>query len=62
MTNEEKYDNPDCETLGGYLKILDRSGERQEWWDAMADGDVKKILALPNFDADIFEECTGIRV
>ncbi len=38
------------------------SGERQEWWDAMADGDVKKILALPNFDAEIFEECTGIRV
>lgn len=62
MTNEEKYDNPDCETLGGYLKILDRSGERQEWWDALQKKDKQVILALPNFDADGFKECTGIKV
>ena len=62
MTNEEKFDNPDCETLGGYLKILDGSRSVQAWWDNLSDNDKQIILALPNFDADIFEECTGIRV
>ena len=62
MTNEEKCDNPDCEILGGYLKILDGSGNVQAWWDKLPDSNKQVILALPNFDADIFEECTGIRV
>ena len=62
MTNEEKCDNPDCEILGGYLKILDGSGNVQAWWDKLPDSNKQVVLALPNFDADIFEECTGIRV
>ena len=62
MTDEEKSGNPDCEAEGGYLKILDQPGNVQAWWDNLHDYEKKEILALPNFDADIFEKCTGIKV
>lgn len=62
MTDEEKSGNPDCEAEGGYLKILDQPGNVQAWWDNLHDYKKKEILALPNFNADIFEKCTGIKV
>ena len=62
MTDEEKSGLSDCGTIGGCLKILDEYGNVQTWWDNLSDNDKQIILALPNFDADIFEECTGIRV
>lgn len=62
MTDEEKSDNPDYEVLGGCIKILDESGNVQAWWDNLHDYKKKEILALPNFNADIFEKCTGIKV
>lgn len=62
MTDEEKSGNPDCEAEGGYLKILDKPGNVQAWWDNLHDYEKKEILALPNFNAGIFEKCTGIKV
>ena len=62
MTDEEKSGLSDCGTIGGCLKILDEYGNVQTWWDNLSDNDKQIILALPNFDANIFEECTGIRV
>ena len=62
MTDEEKSGNPDCEAEGGYLKILDKLGNVQAWWDNLHDYEKKEILALPNFNAGIFEKCTGIKV
>lgn len=44
------------------LPKTDDAGDRQKWWNALTDYDKQIILSLPNFDADIFEECTGIRV
>jgi len=32
------------------------------WWDSLNDEDRDEIKALPNFDAEIFRECTGIRI
>ena len=32
----------------------------QGWWNSATKGEKAKILDLPNFDADIFEEITGI--
>ena len=62
MTDEEKENHPEYKTTGGYLKVLDETECTQMWWDN-ANEEVKQcILDLPNFDADIFKECTGIDV
>ena len=62
MSDEEKIVHSTCKTTGGYLKILDESKCVQLWWNVLPEEDKQVILSLPNFDADIFEECTGIRV
>ena len=62
MTDEEKAAHPTYETTGGYLKKLDESECARVWWDGLPEEHKQVILSLPNFDADIFEECTGIRV
>ena len=62
MTDEEKKAHPSHETTGGYLRRLDESECAQLWWDDLREADRQVILNLPNFDADIFEKCTGIRV
>ena len=62
MSDEEKIVHSTCKTTGGYLKILDKSECAQLWWNVLPEEDKQVILSLPNFDADIFEECTGIRV
>ena len=62
MTDEEKENHPEYKTIGGYLKVLDETECAQMWWDN-ANEEVKQcILDLPNFDAGIFKECTGIDV
>ena len=62
MSDEEKTANPTHETTGGYLKVFDESESAQAWWDELSDRDRKTIMELPNFDATIFMECTGIKV
>lgn len=62
MTAQEKADHPSYKVTGGYLKILDESEEAQKWWDNLSDYNRKIIKAIPNFDPDIFKECTGIDV
>ena len=61
MTDEEKAAHPTYETTGGYLKVLDESECGQLWWNGLSDEDKTIIKAIPNFDANIFEECTGIK-
>ena len=62
MTDEEKAAYPTHETTGGYLKGLDESECGQLWWDGLPEDDKKTIMEIPNFDANIFLECTGIDV
>ena len=62
MTDEEKAAYPTHETTGGYLKVLDESECGQIWWDGLPECHRDIIRALPNFDAAIFEEVTGIKV
>ena len=62
MTDEEKEKYPTYETTGGYLKVLDESESAQIWWDGLTDGSKDIIKSLPNFDAEIFRKCTGIKV
>jgi hypothetical protein len=62
MTDEEKEKYPTYETTGGYLKVLDESESAQIWWDGLTEGVKNTIKSLPNFDAEIFRKCTGIKV
>ena len=62
MTDEEKAAHPEHETTGGYLKVLDESECGQIWWDGLSERNREIIKVLPNFDATIFEQCTGIKV
>lgn len=60
MTEQEKTDNPECATAGGYLKVVDGAGCAQEWWDGLREHEKDAIRGLPNFNPEIFRECTGI--
>lgn len=42
--------------------MLDESECAQIWWDGLSDGERDIIRAIPNFDADVFYECTGIKI
>ena len=64
MTDEEKKWHPSYKTAGGYLKVdyESRRLERQQWWDELVAEQREWIYELPNFDVEIFEQCTGIKV
>ena len=62
MTDEEKEQHPDYKTTGGYLKELDESECGQSWWNSLTDNEKDVILSLPNFDAEIFEQITGVHI
>ena len=62
MTDEEKNTYPSYKTTGGYLKVLDESECGQIWWDGLGERDRNTIKGLPNFDIEIFEQVTGIKV
>ena len=62
MTDEEKTAYPTYKTTGGYLKVLDESECGQIWWDGLSQKEKDVIKSIPNFNNDIFQKCTGIRV
>ena len=62
MTDEEKAEHPEAETTGGYLKEHTTADNAQKWWAGLSADDRNVILGLPNFDAAIFKEITGIDV
>ena len=62
MTDEEKAEYPTHETTGGHLKVLDESDCGQLWWGSLSDRQKDIIKDLPNFDPEIFAQCTGINV
>jgi len=62
MTDEEKAAHPEAETTGGYLKERTTADNARKWWARLSADDRNVILSLPNFDAAIFKEITGIDV
>ena len=62
MTDEEKATHPDWETTQGYLKKLDISKGCHDWWMNLNMNEKRIIQNMPNFDAKIFKEITGIQV
>jgi len=61
MTKEEKKTVTGWETMGGYLKTLDFQEAHKIWWEENPE-EHERFLTLPNFDAGIFKEITGIDV
>jgi hypothetical protein len=60
MTDMEKDANPEYKTTGGYLRENDM---KEEWRKAYAGGspeDIQAVRDLPGFDADVFEQITGL--
>ena len=65
MTDKERDAHPEAKAQQGYLQSLDYEdlvAERNKWWHKLSDEDKQAVLSLPNFDADIFRECTLIEV
>ena len=63
MTEKEKEDN---QTTWWFLRVTENSKDmkhyRKKARDNAKHADRMKTFALPNFDADIFEEITGLHV
>ena len=62
MTDEEKAAHPEAKTTGGYLKERTTADNARKWWAELSADDRNVILSLPNFDAAIFKEITGVDV
>jgi len=62
MTDEEKVAHPEHEITGGYLKTVDFKTACSHMWDDMTDEEKASFKTIPNFDAKVFEEITGIVV
>ena len=62
MTDVEKKEVSGWDEMGGYLKTMDYKEAWAEYWSRASEGDKQWFQSLPNFDADIFEEITGIDV
>ncbi len=62
MTEEEKKDHCKSSVKNGYLKTYDYKEAWKKSWDNAEEEDRKKVFDLPNFDAEIFEEISGINV
>ena len=62
MTDAEKNEHPLYETTGGYLKTYKYKEAWQRSWNKASEKDRAKLFELPNFDAEIFKEITGIDV
>ena len=62
MTNKEKEENQDWEQKGGYYKILTYREMFRDMWENLTEEEKQIIKDIPNFDAEIFKEITGIDV
>lgn len=61
-TDEEKAEDEDKALIGGYLKTYTMEEAWANWWNELDDDNKEIIKQIPNFDAEIFKEITGIDV
>jgi hypothetical protein len=62
MTDDEKKADPQFFVRGGYLKTFTWEEAWANYWRDSSEEERQKVLNLPNFDAEIFKEITGINV
>ena len=59
-SEEEKANDEIKRNIGGYLKQYTYKEACANWWNSLDDEDKEIIKSIPNFNADIFKEITGI--
>jgi len=62
MTFQEKEDFSTYKTTGGYLKQLDYKEAFQASYKNASDEEKAQLLLMPNFDAEVFFDISGIDV
>ena len=62
MSDEEKENNPDAYVNYGYLRVYTYKEAWANLWSELTDDQKELFKTLPNFDADIFEDITGIEI
>lgn len=62
MTDEEKERFPSYKTTGGYLKSIPYKEMWANMWHNLSDDSKREFTTIPNFDAPLFEEITGIKI
>lgn len=64
MTDDEKAENPNHATTGGFLRVLHRTVQEAFplAWAKMDQATRDRFTSLPNFDAEKFLKCTGVDV
>jgi hypothetical protein len=62
MTNEEKTKFPSAKTTGGYIKDIPYKEAFKAGMEGADASEIAAIKALPNFDAEVFEEISGFKI
>jgi hypothetical protein len=62
MSDQEKADNRGWKNAGGYYKDIPFKEAFKNAWHNWSKEDRKAFTTLPNFDADVFEEITGVKI
>lgn len=62
MTDKEKEDFTSYKTIGGYLKVIEYKQAFRNSYNNASSEEKSMLLNLPNFDADVFLEISGIDV
>lgn len=62
MREEEMEKDESKKLIGGYLKTYTYQEACRKWWDGMHDENKAIICSMPNFDANVFKDITGIEV
>ncbi len=61
-TEEEMEKDKSKKLIGGYLKTYTYQEACKNWWNGMSSKNKAIICSMPNFDANVFKEITGIEV
>ena len=61
-TESEKSADPEKERTGGYLRVKTTKEAWADWWSHLSEDAKETIKQIPNFDADIFRDITGIKL
>ena len=61
-TEEEMEKDESKKLIGGYLKLYTYKEACRNWWNGMSSKNKAIICSMPNFDANVFKEITGIEV
>ncbi len=61
-TDEEKKESKRKAIGEGYLKEYTYKDACANWWNRMSDENKNIVKSIPNFDANVFEDITGIKI